>query len=529
MNVRRTLAASSLSILAVLGTVAPASTSAAAGPSEVALTWAPEYMSPTHQFTQAQAIAIAQRFDVVAAMPVAFAKYASAMRTAHPGLKLLAYSNAMYASDRDYTGLSEAAFAHDANGRHITSKGFGLTMMEPSSPEWRNKAVSLCQGRMSTGGYDGCLLDMLTMAAFVPNYNTALPVAPGTSSTYAQTAWRNELIKVGQAFPAAMPGHPFTANAIGNYYSYWHNPYASQPIAANLSSSQMEDFLRGSADLATAFPGLSVWLDNVNTVADMEAMGKDGYFSTKVWVGQTAAQTKQWQAFAMSSFLMAANGHSYFAFTPSRDQAGATGANHPYQMPKGLGAPTSAMTSTNGLYERTFANGLALVNPGNAPIDVTINQPGTDLDGNTVTTFTLAPSTGQVLRAQPGSTTQLDVDTAGPDTTNVDTVHPTAAVTSRAQDASRVVTISGTASDDVAVASVTLAVYSYARQEWYNVGGTFGPYSKLPVTTGTLPSNSTTWSYSAQLPAGTYGYGLLVQDTSRNGLSPSIWQKFTVS
>src|SRR4051812_23719550 len=88
----------------------PNSTAAATGPNEVALTWAPEYMSPTHQFTQAQAVAIAQRFDTVAAMPVAFQNYVGAMRTANPNLELLAYSNAMYASKPEYAGLSEAAF-----------------------------------------------------------------------------------------------------------------------------------------------------------------------------------------------------------------------------------------------------------------------------------------------------------------------------------------------------------------------------------------------------------------------------------
>ena len=51
--------------------------------SQVALTWDPEYMSNQHTYSQAEAVRLAQQFDLVAAIPASFSKYASAMRSAN--------------------------------------------------------------------------------------------------------------------------------------------------------------------------------------------------------------------------------------------------------------------------------------------------------------------------------------------------------------------------------------------------------------------------------------------------------------
>jgi len=526
--------AAALSPTTLLGTsanaVTPDRNGLVSGTTEVANEYTLEQVAPSHNYTQAQAVAFAQRFNAIVAMPVSFQKYVSAMKAANPNLTLLAYSNAMFGDPLSTAaGLPESAFAHDASGNRIKSNNFGLTLMEPASPAWRTRSVQNCQTRITQGGYDGCFEDMLTMAVFAPQYVTALPIDPSTGTTYTATAWRSQLIQVGNQFVSQLPGSTIVGNVIGNGYSYWRNAAAtSRPIAAALPASQMEEFLRAHQDPATKFPTLSEWLDNVNTIVDMESMGRAGLFSTKLWTNPTAAQTKQWEAYSMASFLMAANGHSSFAFSPAQSQAGVSGQLNPYPIAKGLGTPTGAMATSNGLYKRQFANGLALVNPDKLPLTVTLTGAATDLDGNTVTQFTLPPFSGQVLRPVSG-VTNLDAS-AAVITQGQDTTPPQGTIGQVAQGVgSGPVTITGTATDNVNVASISIAIYSYAKNAWYRGGSTFGPYQKLAVSGATLPSKSANWSFSAQLPPGNYGVGLKVTDTTTNVQSPPPWVKFTVS
>jgi hypothetical protein len=99
----------------------------------------------------------------------------------------------------------------------------------------------------------------------------------------------------------------------------------------------------------------------------------------------------------MASFLMQANGYSYWAFTTGKSQAGATGANNPFTMPANIGGPTGTMhASSNGTYSRTFANGIAVVNPGSSTVTVQLPKRAKGLDGTWSTSVTLAPHSGTV-------------------------------------------------------------------------------------------------------------------------------------
>jgi hypothetical protein len=100
----------------------------------------------------------------------------------------------------------------------------------------------------------------------------------------------------------------------------------------------------------------------------------------------------------MASFLMQANGYSYWAFTTGKSQAGATGANNPYSMPATIGTPTGSMqAASDGTYSRTFTNGISLVNPGLTTVTVQLPNPAKDLDGTWRTSVTLAAHSGSVL------------------------------------------------------------------------------------------------------------------------------------
>src|SRR4051812_48761491 len=72
------------------------------------LTWMPEQFGTGHSYTHDQAIAAAQRYDVIVAFPKAFQAYVADMRAANPNLVLIAYSNGMFVTPKQ--GPTSGAF-----------------------------------------------------------------------------------------------------------------------------------------------------------------------------------------------------------------------------------------------------------------------------------------------------------------------------------------------------------------------------------------------------------------------------------
>jgi len=355
-------------------------------------------MSNNHYYNRAEAEALARKFDLVAAMPMAFKDHSYAMRKVNPGISLLAYANATLASSGDAKGLPESAYAHNSSGRRITSPAWGTYLMESSNYAWRQAANNQCDSRAARGGYDGCLVDMLTLGIFSKGFVSSLPVNPATRNVYTQAQYRDQMIALGRHYRNQSPGLVHVGNSVENSYRYWQASVSSRPIATSLPSAQMEDFLRGARNSVTAFPMGDAWLRNVKVVTDLHADGSVGLFTTKLWVSASDSQVRAWQKFSMASFLMGANGKSYFAFTRSRDKAGATGANAPYTMPKNIGWPSGGMFRTAaGGYQRTFSNGATIVNPTSQSVTFRLGSTMKTLDGRWVSSITLPPNGADVL------------------------------------------------------------------------------------------------------------------------------------
>lgn len=345
----------------------------------VALTWAPLYMSNFHEYNRAESLRLARRFDLVAAVPFGLADHSAAMRQANPDLTLLAYSNATLANSDDVRGLPEAAFAHTAGGARIKAPAWNTWLMQPDNAQWRAKADGICREKAALGRFDGCLVDMLTLGIYAKGEATGLPAQPGTNRTWSQAEYRDHMVDLAADLRRRSPDLVQVGNMIENSYRYWDSDVPSRPLVSSSPSAQMEDFLRGAHDGAGEFPTVAEWRKNVQVITDMEAAGKVGLFTTKVWSGSRAI-AKQWQGYAMASFLMGANGKSFFAFTRSRDKAGASQANAHYDMPDNLGLPQGGMEQLpSGAFIRRFANGAAVVNPTGEAVSVDLGRTMTGL------------------------------------------------------------------------------------------------------------------------------------------------------
>ena len=507
---------------ATLAFAAPPSTAASepgapARPGGVALTWTPEYMSDNHHYSRAEAVELARKNDLVAAMPFAFAEHSDAMRAANPKVDLLAYANATLATEGATAGLPEAAFAHDTEGRRIKAPEFGTYLMESSTWRWRVEANQQCDERAAQGGFDGCLVDMLTLGIFSRGYVTSLPVNPYTGSTYSEAEYRQQMISLAEHYRNQSPGLIHVGNSVENDYRYWRSKTApSRPLVNSQPAAQMEDFLRGSGTGVNAFPSPEGWVRNVDVIRDMESQNTSGLFTTKLWVGATADQIKQWQAYTMASFLMGAGGRSYLAFTSSRNKAGVMGTALPYTMPKNIGTPSGPMVQEpSGVWAREFSNGLSVVNPTSTGVSVPLDAPMRTLSGGTASTVWMPPNSGQIL---------LDTTSSSSTSTPAsgDTTAPTVTLDDTNQNGGTV-TWSGRLSDDVRAAEVRFAVRNQNTNQWLQPDGSWGSYEQLTAQVGSSSGTSTGWTASRTLPSGSYGISVIGVDGAGNLSGSRPW------
>ena len=484
-------------------------------PGGVALTWSPTYMSGSHDYSVTDARTLARDNDLVVGMPVALGRHRSAMRAVNPDLSLLAYANATLANGSETSGLGESAFAHDTSGRRITATGWGTALMESSNPAWRTRSRNLCADRARRGGFDGCLLDMLTLGIFSRGFVSSLPKNPATGRQYTQGEYQNQMVQLSASIRNASPGLTFTGNVVENSYRYWQSDVRSRTAALQMPSVQMEDFLRGAGAGAGAFPATADWVRNVDVVRDLESAGKVGLFTTKLWSSASSAQAAQWQAYAMATFLMGANGRSFFAFTRSRDRAGVLGTNLPYRMPKSLGAPSGAMQrQASGAYVRRFANGMSVVNPTGRTVSVPLGRSMRRLNGSSASTLTLAPNSGDIVSVAGSRTSAGDGQAPG--------------VSFRGRARGRVLRLHGRATDNRGVKAVKVAVRSERTGRWLGARGRWGGFRRHDVRLGRPRARSTSWSRTLRVPRGRYGVKVVAVDTANNRSRRQPWRVYRV-
>jgi hypothetical protein len=344
---------------------------AAAAQSPAFGSWAPTYMADTHFYTEDQAVDLARRYDLIAALPNTFRSHVAAMRAANPGLVLLVYTNGMLSPPHQLDRLPDSWFAKDDTGRHIRSRQFGQYLMDPGQPGWRYFSTRQCAQKMQRSGSDGCLVDMLTMGVFAPRYLTSTPAGTATEPVAVQHRYLQGLVTLADQF-ADLPNATVAGNTVTSAARYFARPAGTRAVAAELPLNQAEDFLRAASDPADAFPDEDRWRADVAVLEDLTTLGSRSLVTTKLWVTADDDASRQWQRFSIGSFLLGAGEGSYYAFTSSRTSEGATGVDDAYRVPDRIGAPRGEMVQWQGLYAREFAGGIALVNPSSDPVAVTL-------------------------------------------------------------------------------------------------------------------------------------------------------------
>jgi hypothetical protein len=340
--------------------------------------------------TEAEAIAIARDFDLVAEHAGVLTPYLAAMKAANPSLKVLAYINGAFDQSAAGNLYPMSWYAVGANGKRIRSKAFGNWLMLPTA-QWASTVATLCKKTNASSKYDGCFLDTLGIAPLSPGYVTAPPINPATHQVFTPQTWIADQSNTITATKNGNRGKLIMANGLhdGSKFSI------TQPLLTADGTAMAEVWLRVSTNSEDSWPSLAVWNQDVSMLVTAGSKGEVIGVVTKLWTNATAAQVTQWHIFMIATFLMGTNGHSWYCFTAAKSVAGMS-EDSPLDH-TAIGTPTGAMTLKGGVYTRAYSNGMAAVNPGTSSVTIQLGGSYLNLEGKKVTSETLPAHSGEVF------------------------------------------------------------------------------------------------------------------------------------
>jgi Hypothetical glycosyl hydrolase family 15 len=363
--------------------------------------WAPTYMTPTTTYTLAQAVALAQNFDIVAAHPNNHLdQYIPQMKAANPNFRILIYFNGSFVPPNLASSYPAAYYAYDALGNKITSTNFGNYLMDVGYLPWSNTVVSLCQSKLAAAAYDGCFVDMLGDALVVhPGYLSSTPINPRTGLVWTAQQRMDATTAIAAAVATKIAPKLMMANGLAAGYRYYGAIAPTSELLNGAPSGQAETWLRQATRPITTFETEANWLSDVKMLADVANRGKAITVTVKVWIPATQAQIDEWHKYSLASFWMGVGtqGSAYYSFLAPKTS---TMVAQVYAWDHvNIGSPTSIASKFGGnVYQRAFTGGIALVNVSKtATYTVTLFRACTTLTGTSpVTTVTLPPESGEV-------------------------------------------------------------------------------------------------------------------------------------
>ena len=361
----------------------------------------------------ATAVALATSHDLITAVPAQLAGYVPQMRQANPSLKIYGYVNGMFAQQGQGDMFPASWYMRDAHGDKLQSAGWGNYMMDPrgTTPfthsgvtynNWTDWVGKQCQQAIVTYGLDGCFLDMLLPAPVVYHpylVGSKIPVENAvTNAPWTAAAYMELTGSVGRAV------QQYTGRAvIGNSLEFGAHFYAT-PTRALLPDTQLtlaELWMRNPQQPADSWPTVDRWKQEVQMIIDCNGGGHPIEVTMKLWAASTAAERQAWRDFGQASFLIGNSGSAWFEYSSGQSTLPWNDTSPLDDVDLGAALDTHSSVDgylRDGVYQRRFQRGIALVNPGTAAVTVQLDQSYRTSGGSLVTQVTLAPHSGQVLQ-----------------------------------------------------------------------------------------------------------------------------------
>jgi hypothetical protein len=383
---------------------------AGAAGSGAIIPWALQNENPnanTTQVSQAQAVQDAVHFNFITAHSIAYScsvppptggclpSRVPAMKKANPKLRLFLYMNATFAQSYQppgTAGFSSSWYEKDAGGNYVRNPATGNYLMDPTNAGWIQHDATWC--RQQLAGYDGCYLDALGLAPLLNGYLSGLPINNATHLPWTKADWLKATAKLAAQVRSMVTPLPVFGNGLTNGTFFFQPGDPTKQIVAGLDGGIAEEWLRQATAPATSYPSATVWKQNVDMIVAVESQGKPLLVVTKLWSTASTTQQNAWLQYALATFLLGTQGKSAFFFSPSSHSL-RTGTFSLFTT--NVGSPAGKYAFTNGVYQRSFSNGLVIVNPSGAPVTVNLGRSYYTTARQQVTSITMTPNSGALL------------------------------------------------------------------------------------------------------------------------------------
>ena len=355
--------------------------------------WSTQFMAGGRSVSRDRALQDARTYAVIAAHFGAYREHVAAMKTINSKLMLVVYINGAATSD---SSLPSDWWLRDKNGNRVYSRGWPqnhfLNILKPEVRAW---IVERAVDRLNISGYDGVFVDMLGPALTVPGYTSAPAINPTTNAVWTRSEWLDATKVVGLDVQRAIGSKPMIANGLVRGNSYF-NPVSPTKTLFNTGMvyGMSEIWLRDPFQSVTSFRSESAWKSDVDMIKDADASGYGVGVTVKAWAAGTQAQKDRYHEYALASFMLGTGGRSLFNYSYKLNQMNIP---HPWDLVN-LGKSLGAYKKIDGIYRRDFSAGIVLVNPARSSVVVNLNREMVDLRGKTISSITVKPNTGYVLR-----------------------------------------------------------------------------------------------------------------------------------
>jgi len=340
--------------------------------------------------TQAEAVTVAKRYDVVVAAQ-RYQPFLSAMKAAKPGIVVALYhkGTSTYGSDFTWMKANHPSWLLHTKSGSLLKSSYGTYLIDPGNSGVRAWQADYAK-KSQAAGWTGVYLDSMGLYGF--SGFSGSPINPRTGKVFTTSEWINAEEGLAAAVDNAITV-PLMINGLRTGPGYFSD---TQPLVSGIQAGEFEGCFRDATSRISAYPSTSSWLSQVKALEDVQSKGRSALCWTKTWTSATSGQISSWHAFALASFMLANQGHEYFFFSGHKSDNG----NSWYGDDKvAIGNPTGALKTSNGAYYRAYSGGMVVVNPTSGSVKVSLGATYTTSSGSHVSTLSVGAHTGVILKS----------------------------------------------------------------------------------------------------------------------------------
>lgn len=333
-------------------------------------------------------------------------------------IKILKYMNVGHVFEKtpefEEVKNNTAWFTVDINNKRVKTRQSQGFVMDPGNKGYQGWLAHKNRYYINLG-YDGIHADAFYFPPFPPysTYYTAQPVNPKTGKGYDLAEWLNVKDNLLRFLKNDLGSKLLTVNGYMNGRAYQRfRPGGLIDIADGVL---IEGFVRWPFDKLSDFRSEADWKKDIDLLRNLSARGKLIIAETQFLQGQeNEALANQIKMYAFTSYLLGANGQSYFEFNTLNPSNMWQNGSLPFKYYNlDIGEPLGEYYLKNNVYQRDFSDGKVLVNPKTEAHVLQLERNYRTLDHKRVSVIKVTPHSGVILLKH---TNTIRPDTVGPKT-----------------------------------------------------------------------------------------------------------------